>query len=137
MRRLLLGLVMLVIAVRPAAAQWTVHDPANTARNTLTALYEQHLVEAERIQHAKLRDMARRLSAVSDLRRYMLLDVPRWRTHGGDSYLYAKGINDALIFGDPPGAAYLAISHPVLSARGLMGTLSHAAQRSLASRLAT
>ena len=31
-----------------------------------------------------------------------LLDVPRWRTHGGD-FLYANGVNDALIFGDPAG----------------------------------
>ena len=27
-----------------------------------------------------------------------------------------NGINDALIFGDPTGAAYLAVSHPVVRA---------------------
>ena len=43
-------------------------------------------------------------------------DVPRWRTHGGD-FLYANGVNDALNFGDPLGAAYLAVSHPVLNAQ--------------------
>jgi hypothetical protein len=137
MRRLLLGFGIFALAAQPAAAQWTIHDPSNTARNHLTALYQRYLVEAERAQHAKLLAMARRLSAVADLQRYVLLEVPRWRTHGGDSYLYATGINHALIFGDPPGAAYLAVSHPVLPARGLLGGLSPAAQRALSARLAT
>jgi hypothetical protein len=52
-------------------------------------------------------------------------------------FLYANGINDALIFGDPTGAAYLAVSHPVVSARALLGRLPPAAQRVMASRLAT
>jgi hypothetical protein len=137
MRRVLLGIVALALTARPAAAQWTVHDPSNTGRNSLTAIFEQYLVETERAQHAKLLAMARRLSAVANLQRYVLVDVPRWRTHGGDSFLYANGINDALIFGDPPGAAYLAISHPVLQARALLGGLSPTAQREMAARLAT
>ena len=98
----------------------SVFDPANTARNTISASLEQFLLETERLQHAKLRQMARRLSAFADLRRFVLLDVPRWRTHGGD-FLYANGINDALIFGDPLGAAYLAVSHPVLNAQAAPG----------------
>jgi hypothetical protein len=113
-----------------------VYDPANTARNTISAGLEQFLLETERLQHSKLTEMARRLSAFADLRRFLLLDVPRWRTHGGD-FLYANGINDALIFGDPLGAAYLAVSHPVVNARPLLGRLSPAAQRIFASRLAT
>ena len=136
MRRLLLVLVVVAVAAQPARAQLSVYDPANTARNTISAIYQQYLLETEREQHAKLWAMARRLSAFADLRRYALLDVPRWRTHGGD-FLYANGFNDALIFGDPRGAAYLAVSHPVLSARAALGRLTPTAQRTLASWLAT
>ncbi|HEX5369435.1 MAG TPA: hypothetical protein VFY10_08485, partial [Dehalococcoidia bacterium] len=136
MRRVLLFAAAVVMAARPLNAQISVYDPANTARNSISAGLEQFLLETERLQHAKLADMARRLSAFADLRRFLLLDVPRWRTHGGD-FLYANGFNDALIFGDPLGAAYLAVSHPVVNARPLLGRLTPAAQRIFASRLAT
>lgn len=139
MKRLLAGGLIVVALIgqsRQAAAQVTVHDPANTARNTVTSIYQQYLIEVERLQHAKLWAMARRLSAFANLRRYALAEVPRWRVHGGD-YLYAVGVGDALSFGDPRGAAYLAVSHPVLNARATMGRLSAPAQRELASRLAT
>jgi hypothetical protein len=136
MRRLLLGLLVVALAAQPARAQLSVYDPANTARNTISAIYQEYLLLTEQAQHAKLWAMARRLSAFADLRRYALLDVPRWRTHGGD-FLYANGINDALIFGDPRGAEYLAVSHPVLNARAALGRLTPTAQRALASRLAT
>jgi hypothetical protein len=136
MRRVLLFAAAVVLAARPLNAQISVYDPANTARNSISAGLEQFLLETERLQHAKLTDMARRLSAFADLRRFLLLDVPRWRTHGGD-FLYANGFNDALIFGDPLGAAYLAVSHAVVNARPLLGRLTPAAQRIFASRLAT
>lgn len=136
MRRLLFVPLVVILAARPVHAQWTVYDAANTARNSISAAYQQYLLETERLQHAKLWAMARRLSAFANLRRYALLDVPRWRTHGGD-FLYANRFNDALIFGDPRGTAYLAVSHPVLNARGALSRLTPAAQRELTSRLAT
>ena len=49
---------------------------------------------------SKVREMARRLSALTNLRKYTMEDVPRWRTHGGD-FFFAQPYNDALIFGDP------------------------------------
>ncbi len=136
MRRCLIGLLVAVACARPVAAQMAVFDPANTARNTISAALQQVLFETERLQRKKIRRMARRLSAFTDLQRFAAPDVPRWRTHGGD-FLYANGINEALIFGDPTGAAYLAVSHPVLNARSLLDHLTSAAQRALASRLAT
>ena len=137
MKRLLGVLIFAGAAVgaQPARAQITVHDPANTARNTITSLYQQYLVETERLQHEKLWAMAQRLSAFANLGRYALGNVPRWRPHGGN-FLYANGINDGLTFGDPRGAAYLAVSHPVLNARAVLWRLSPTAQRLLASRLA-
>jgi hypothetical protein len=136
MRLLLLLTIVVVLALRPLGAQVTIHDPANTARNEISAILKVYLLETQQAEHAKLRRMARRLSAFADLRPFAIPDTPRWRTHGGD-FLYANGINDALIFGDPAGAAYLAVSHPVLTARPLMGRLTAAAQAALASRLAT
>ena len=136
MGRLLLFAVFVMVIARPLNAQITVYDPANTARNEISATLKEYLLQTQQEQHAKLRRMARRLSIFADLRRFAVLDTPRWRTHGGD-FLYANGINDALIFGDPTGAAYLAVSHPVVSARALLGRLTPAGQRAMASRLAT
>src|SRR3954453_12692855 len=136
MRRLFLFAIAVVVVARPLSAQIVVYDPANTARNSISATIKEYLLETQREQHAQVRRMARRLSAFADLRRFAVLDTPRWRTHGGD-FLYANGVNDALIFGDPAGAAYLAVSHPVLNARALIGRLSPMAQRTMTSRLAT
>jgi hypothetical protein len=136
MRRLLLFTIAVVVVARPLNAQIAVYDPANTARNSISATIKEYLLETQREQHAKIRRMARRLSVFADLRRFVALDTPRWRTHGGD-FLYANGINDALIFGDPAGAAYLAVSHPVVRARALLDGLTPAAQRAMTSRLAT
>ena len=88
-----------------------VHDAATTARNTVTAAVTQLLLDTERQQHLKIREMARRLSALTNLRKYALEEVPRWRTHGGD-FLYAQPYNDALIFGDAAGAAFTELSQP-------------------------
>ena len=98
---LISGALMVGIA-SPVSAQLVVYDAATTARNTITAAVKQYLFETERQQHMKLREMARRLSALTDLRKYAIEDVPRWRTHGGD-FFYAQPYNDALIFGDSSG----------------------------------
>ena len=42
MRRLLLGLLAVTLAAQPAGAQLAVTDPANTARNTIAAIYQQY-----------------------------------------------------------------------------------------------
>src|SRR5262245_13384594 len=116
MRSLLLLTVVVVAVVCPLNAQITVYDPANTARNAISATLKEYLLQTQQEQHAKLRQMARRLSVFADLRRFAVPDTPQWRIHRGE-FLFANGINDALIGGDPAGAAYLAVSHPVVSAR--------------------
>jgi hypothetical protein len=137
MRRALI--VVALCAVIPAAetsAQTTVYDPAITARNTATAVVKELLLNTEQQQHRELRRMARRLSLYTSLAKYAPDDPPRWRTHGGD-FLFTQAYNDALIFGDPAGAAFLAVSHPVANAGSLPTTLSAEARRIVASRLAT
>jgi hypothetical protein len=136
MRRLILVVGFCVAVSADVRAQITVHDPAVTARNTATAVVKELLLETERQQHSQLRRMAQRLSLFTSLAKYVLEDPPRWRTHGGD-FLYANGYNDALIFGDPAGAAFLAVSHPVVDARSLITRLTPAARRAFISRLAT
>jgi len=136
MRRPFLFAAIVVALAQPLNAQISVHDPANTARNAISATIKEYLLETQREQHAKLLRMARRLSAIADLRRFAVPETPLWRAHEGD-FLYANDINNALTFGDATGAAYLAVSHPVVGARALLGRLTPSAQRTMSSRLAT
>ena len=136
MRRPILAVVFFVLIGQPLGAQLVVNDPANTARNAMSAILKEYLLNAQRDQHSQLRRMAQRLSLLTNLAKYAPLDPPRWRTHGGD-FLFAQAYNEALIFGDPAGAAYLAVSHPVVNAQALLGRLSPAARRVMSSRLAT
>jgi hypothetical protein len=136
MRRRILLSVLLLIAGPPASAQIAVYDAATTARNTASAVLKEYILNTQRDQHNRLREMARRLSAFTDIRRYGVPDPPRWRTHGGD-FLFVGPYNDALIFGDPTGAAYLAVSHAVTAARNIPNTLTTSARRELTTRLAT
>lgn len=124
----------LVLAV--VSSGCIVYDAAVTAKNSVTAGLKQLETEMQKLQRQKLGRMARRLSIYTDLSKYSLPDPPRWRTHGGD-FLYAEPFNEALIFGDPAGAAYLALSHPVAAASASMQRLPPSARRIFESRLAT
>jgi hypothetical protein len=118
-------------------AQFVVHDAAVTWRNTLTAIAKEYLLQVQREQHSKLRRMAQRLSLFTDLRKYVLDDQPRWRTHGSDRFIFTAPYNDALIFGDPTGAAYTSVVEPLEIAAARLQQLPEEAQRVLRSRLAT
>ena len=63
-------------------------------------------------------------------------DVPRWRTHGGD-FFYAQPYNDALIFGDPAGSAFVELSQRLLADPSLLARLDSTARRLVEARLAT
>src|SRR5687767_4024969 len=132
---LISGALVAAIA-SPVSAQLVVYDAATTARNTITAAVKEFLFETERQQHAKIREMARRLSALTNLGKYAIEDVPRWRTHGGD-FFYAQPYNDALIFGDSSGSAFTELSHQLLADAGLLDRLEPMARRLLQARLAT
>ena len=91
MRRLTL-VAALVLLVSPSAfAQFAVHDPAVTARNTITAIVKEYILSTQRSSTRRLRRMAQRLSLFTNLRKYALPDPPRWRTHGGD-FLFAQAL---------------------------------------------
>ena len=83
MRRALLALALCAALSGQLAAQISVHDPAVTARNSVTAAVKELLLDTERLQHSQLRRMAQRLSLFTTLAKYATEDPPRWRTHGG------------------------------------------------------
>jgi hypothetical protein len=133
----LLVAVAIVALTAPAArAQLVVTDGAVTFRNAATAVAKEYLLRAQDEQHRKLRRMAQRLSLFTDLRKYVLEEPPRWRTHGGD-YLFANQYNDALIFGDAAGSAYLSLVHPLVTSIDRLAQLPPAARRAIEARLAT
>ncbi len=127
---------LLLVAAVDASAQLVVYDAATSARNTITATLKQYLNLVQQQQHTKIREMARRLSALTNLGKYALADVPRWRTHGGD-FFFAQPFNDALIFGDPTGIAFTELTQPVMGASALLSRLDPRARRLVEARLAT
>jgi hypothetical protein len=81
--------------------------------------------------------MARRLSEYTNLDKFAPPDPPRWRTHGSADFLFSQAYNEALIFGDSQGSAYLAVSRAVTDARDLLNRLSPEARRAVLAQLAT
>ena len=128
--------LLIGLAASSVSGQVVVTDPAVTARNAITAMVKDYLLTLQREQHSQLRRMATRLSVSTNLAKYALPDSPRWRTHGGD-FLFAGPYNDALIFGDARGAAYVELTHRLLSAAQALSRLPANARRPLLARLAT
>ena len=137
MRRTFIITLLILALGAPAHAQFVVHDAAVTFRNTLTAMLKELVLMLQRDQHSQLRRMAQRLSAHTNLNKYVVADPPKWRTHGGEEFLFSHAYNDALIFGDASGAAYTDLTHPVLPATAALSRLDATARRAIANRLAT
>jgi hypothetical protein len=136
MRSVLAVFVLVIACTSSVFAQLVITDPAVTLRNSITAGVKELLLNLQEEQHRKLRRMARRLSMHTNLEKYRVPDPPRWRTHGGD-FLYANPYNDALIFGDSTGAAFIELSEPLIAAGVLVDRLPAAARRAVEARLGT
>lgn len=136
MRRIFIITTLVVAVSLPASAQIVVRDSAVTFRNSVVALIKELLLNTQREQHERLRRMAQRLSAHTNLDKYAVVDPPRWRTHGGEEFLFSQAYNDALVFGDAQGTAYMDLVHPIV-ATGALDRLTPAARRAFTSRLAT
>ena len=137
MRRTFIISVLIIGMSLPAAAQIVVHDSAVTLRNSVIAALKELILNIQGEQERRLYRMAKRLSMHTSLDKYASIETPRWRTHGGEEFLFANAYNDALIFGDPEGAAYTDLTQPVVAARAGLARLSPAARRAFMSRLAT
>ena len=124
-----------------SASAFVVTDPATTLKNMVTAVLENQVVDVLTEQRRRFRRMARRLSAFADLGRYVIPDVPRWRSYRyQDSSLYATAYEDALNLGDPGGAAYVEVTrrrtNPAVELAQLQST-SPAAADAMVAALAT
>ena len=134
-RACVLAGVVIVSTGTPLSAQWAVYDAATTARNRTTAALKELVYQLQVRQHDKIIEMARRLSALTNLRKYRLDDVPGWRTHGSGDFLFAPGSLDALTFGDASGAAYSRLV-ATLEQSARLAQLPPSARRMMLSRLA-
>jgi hypothetical protein len=104
------SLMMLVLGAGLANAQLVVFDPALTLKGAAIAALKEVLRNTLSDEADRLYKMAKRLSAFSDLNRYLISDdnTPKWRIHAFqfERFLYANGYNAALNYGDRSGSAY-------------------------------
>lgn len=130
------GLALALVAgtTGTASAQWVVFDAATTAQNRITAILKELQHEVQARQHSQIFEMARRLSALTNLRKYAVTNVPRWRTHGGD-FSFAMPYLDALTSGDAGGAGYSRVV-TALEQATRVAQLPPSARRAFLSRLA-
>ena len=140
-RPLLFAIALVLLTGSLASAQWVINDPAVTARNAAIAILKEYLLNTQTDQRRQLRKMSRRLSYVTNLDKYLVPDVPRWRTHGLPYPAYSP-LTDALlsgiVYGDSSGTGWGAGTDPLeTTAAALLARLDPAAQRTILARLAT
>lgn len=140
-RPLLFALALALLTGSLASAQWVINDPAVTAKNAAIAILKEYLLNTQTDQRRQLRKMSRRLSYVTNLDKYLVPDVPRWRTHGLPYPSYSP-LTDALlsgiVYGDSSGTGWGAGTDPVeTTAAALLARLDPTAQRTILARLAT
>jgi hypothetical protein len=124
-----------------SASAFVITDPRTTVQNMITAVLKSQLVETVTEEGRRIRRMARRLSAFSDVSKYAVADTPRWRSYRYQGIaLYATPYNEALNFGDPGGAAYAQVARTRASIELELADLrrrSPAAADAIAAQLAT
>ncbi len=131
--------VAIVMTASVARAQWVVHDPANTARDAISALYQRYLVNTQRDQQLALARMAARLSALTNLTKYQLRQVPQWAAHDAEAanqLALTRAYVTALNRGQAAGSAWAGATDPIAAA-ALRPDLTPAARRAVLARLAT
>ncbi len=107
-RRVVVIAITVIGLATVARAQQTVFDPLNTFQNALTAAAKDEIVQLLGDQLDQLRQIARRLSAFTDLRKYAVHDTPEWRIHlfQFEQYLFANRFNASLNYGDGAGVGF-------------------------------
>lgn len=141
-RSLVLTIVCASIALGTgvARAQLVVFDPAVTFKNVAIAALKEVLLDTLGSEADRLRQMAKRLSAYTDLRKYWIAedDTPRWRIHPFqfEKFLYVNGYDAALNYGDRSGASFEAIARSRVDAAAVLAALDEAAPDAEAAILA-
>jgi hypothetical protein len=102
--------VVLTVGAGLARAQIVIFDPAITLRNAAIAALKAVVLDTLGNEVDRLKAMAKRLSASTNLDKYSISDddTPKWRIHlfQFEKFLYANGYNAALNYGDGTGTAY-------------------------------
>lgn len=110
--RIVTAIVAVVLSLGLSSAwAFVITDPLTTARNAMTAMLKDQILDALMQQGERLRKMATRLSELTNLNKYVVPDVPRWRVYRFQNLnLYANSYADALNYGDPEGTAYAEVA---------------------------
>jgi hypothetical protein len=96
-----------LIGVGSAWAQFSVTDPATTARNAAIAALRNRVLDTVRAHEERLRKMASRLSADTSLDKYRAPAPPSWEAYApSDAGPATAGYRAALRHGDAAGEAY-------------------------------
>ena len=135
---------LLLIGASLAGAQIVIFDPAVAFRNAATATLKTVVLDTLGNEVDRLKAMAKRLSASTDLDKYLISDddTPKWRIHlfEFEKFLYANGYNAALNYGDATGTAYEGVARVrTTPGRELAALVAVApdAEAALAAQLAT
>lgn len=119
-------------------AQIPVTDPATTGRNAVIAALRNQILDAVRAQGERLRSMAQRLSAVTNLDKYATPDRPDPSAYDGTETLaHGESYRAALAHGDPSGSAYAYVSRTRQDPNDLLAGLSPGARDVVGRALAT
>src|SRR3989442_1384642 len=98
----------LTVGVGLARAQLVITDPAVTLRDQVIAVLKRQVLDTLTQETDRVQRMAKRLSASTNLDKYVLMDIPMWRIHlfQGEQFLYANPYHAALNYGDGRGTGY-------------------------------
>jgi conjugal transfer/entry exclusion protein len=133
MRRLIPGILVVLLAATPAQAQWAVFDPSNFAQAVLIAQRTQRHYEELLAQYRTILRMGQGLGSLEAYRTPPIVatrhDAARWPY--GRAWL--QGLNS----GDATGALYWSTALPLERPTSLPATLTAAARRMLERQYAT
>jgi hypothetical protein len=127
-----------------ARAQLVITDPAVTLRDAAIAVLKHQLLDTLTQEADRVRQLATRLSAVTNLGKYALTeqDIPMWRIHlfQGEQFLYANPYHAALNYGDGRGVGYAQVTRSRTAPGGELtglAELAPAANAAIVAQLAT
>src|SRR2546428_10718517 len=104
-------LVLVLCALSVGAGAFEVFDPLNTLEHSFLNGWRESINAVLAQELARVRQMAKRLSAITSLAKYAAPDAPLWRTRRIDDALAASdAFMDALNGGDQTGRGYAAIA---------------------------
>ena len=138
-RTVILATALCTLSV--SAGAFEVYDPLNTLQHSFLNGWRESIGAVLTQQLDRVRQMARRLSVVTSLAKYVAPDAPLWRTRRIDDALAASdAFMDALNGGDETGRGFAAVARlraPVGSAFAQFDEENVAAENALRAALAT